>query len=454
MANRISQSLMSVCLVFALGFLPVLLNDAAAQSRAGVAGKSKWAKNKERRAAPKSDSENYTTDRKVAAQGLRERTHKRLTRVHELIGEEKYDEALATIEPLVGGTKGLAYEYAVVLQTMGHVYASQGDYHRSIDVFKEAVALDVLPNHSHFNLMLAIAQLYIVTERFRDGLEYLDVYFAAVVKAPPNAWELKAIAHAQLEQLRPAVDAIKMAILLSNKPKKNWYELLLGLHYQLKEYPEAAEVLEILIAGWPEKKDHWVQLSGIYVELKRDNRALAVLALAHTEGLLDKEKEWLSLANLYMYKDVPYSAAEVVAQGLDNGVIEPTKKNYELLGNAWYQAQELDRAIDAYREAGKVWDEDGKMDLQAAYLLVEQERWAEAATSLAAAVRKGKLRDMGNVHVLQGMTYFELGRNSDAKRAFRNARKFPKAAAAAGEWLNHIEDQEARRAAQQVSMAR
>ena len=142
----------------------------------------------------------------------------------------------------------------------------------------------------------------------------------------------------------------------------------------------------------------------------------------------------------------------MVSQGLDIGVIEPTKKNYELLGNAWYQAQELDRAIDAYREAAKVWDEDGKMDLQTAYLLVEQERWAEAEGSLAAALRKGELRDMGNVYVLMGMTYFELGKNADAKRAFRNARKFPKAAAAAGEWLNHIEDQEARRA-RQVSMA-
>lgn len=449
---NLGRALTLLLVALAIGVTPVFLNDATAQSRGGVAGKSKFAKNKGESSAAKRDSENYQTDRKVSAQGLRERTHKRLTRVYELIGEEKYDEALATIQPLLAGTKGLPYEYAVVLQTMGHVYASKGAYADSIEVFKEAVAMDVLPNRSHFNLMLSIAQLYIVTERFREGLEYLDVYFNAVIKAPPNAWELKAIAHAQLEELRPAIEAIKMAILLSNKPKQNWYQLLLGLHYQLKEYPEAAETLEILIAGWPEKKDYWVQLSGLYVELKKDDRSLAVLALAHAEGLLDKEKEWLALANLYMYRDVPYSAAEVVAQGLDIGVIEPTKKNYELLGNAWYEAQELDWSIDAYREAAKVWDEDGKMDLQAAYLLVEQERWAEAEASLAAALRKGELRDMGNVHVLMGMTYFELGKNAAAKRAFRQARKFPKAASAAGEWLNHIEDQEARRA-RQVSMA-
>ncbi len=452
MTRRISRSFLLVCLVFALGASFVFLTDAAAQSRAGVAGKSKFAKNKDRQSAPKRDSENYLTDRKVAAQGLRERTHKRLTRVHQLIGEEKYDEAMATAQPLLDGTKGLPYEYAVVLQTIGHIHAAQGDYARSIDVFKEAVAMDVLPNHSHFQLMLVIAQLYIVTDRFREGLGYLDVYFSALIKAPPNAWELKAIAHAQLEELRPAIDAIKMAIALSNKPKENWYQLLLGLHYQIKEYPEAAATLETLIAGWPKKKDYWVQLSGLYVELKKDKRALAVLVLAHTEGLLDKEKEWLSLANLYMYKDVPFSAAEVVAQGLDIGMIEPTKKNFELLGNAWYQAQELDLAIEAYQEAAELWDEDGKMDLQAAYLLVEQERWAEAEGSLAAALRKGDLRDMGNVYVLMGMTYFELDRNSDAKRAFREARKFSKAEAAAREWLKHIEDREAK-AAQQLSMA-
>jgi tetratricopeptide (TPR) repeat protein len=448
---NLGRTLTALLITLAIGVMPVLLNDAAAASRAGVAGKSKFAENK-KAGAPPPDSENYQTERKVAAQGLRERTHKRLTRVHELIGEEKYAEAMETIQPLLDGTKGLDYEYAVVLQTMGHIYASQGDYAGSINVFKEAVAMDVLPNHSHFQLMLVIAQLYIVTERFREGLQYLDIYFGAVVKAPPNAWELKAIAHAQLEELRPAIEAIKMAIALSNNPKENWYQLLLGLHYQLKEYPEAAEVLEILIAGWPEKKDYWVQLSGLYVELKKEDRSLAVLALAHAEGLLDKEKEWLSLVNLYMYKDVPFTAAQVVAQGLEIGVIEPTKKNYELLGNAWYQAQELDLAIEAYRQAAKLWDEDGKMDLQAAYLLVEKEAWAGAEASLAEALRKGKLKDMGNVYVLMGMTSFELGRNADAKNAFREARKFPKSADAAREWLNHIEERESK-AARQVSMA-
>jgi tetratricopeptide (TPR) repeat protein len=188
------------------------------------------------------------------------------------------------------------------------------------------------------------------------------------------------------------------------------------------------------------------------VELKKEDRSLAVLALAHAEGLLDKEKEWLSLVNLDMYKDVPFTAAQVVAQGLEIGVIEPTKKNYELLGNAWYQAQELDLAIEAYRQAAKLWDEDGKMDLQAAYLLVEKEAWAGAEASLAEALRKGKLKDMGNVYVLMGMTSFELGRNADAKNAFREARKFPKSADAAREWLNHIEERESK-AARQVSMA-
>jgi tetratricopeptide (TPR) repeat protein len=153
-----------------------------------------------------------------------------------------------------------------------------------------------------------------------------------------------------------------------------------------------------------------------------------------------------------MYRDVPFSAAAVMAEGLEIGVMEPTKKNFELLGNAWYQAQELDLAIDAYREAAKVWDEDGKMDLQAAYLLVDQENWEEAEAALAAALRKGNLRDMGNVYMLMGMTYFERGKVADAKRAFREAGKISKNRDAAREWLNHIEDQEARRA-RQVSMA-
>ena len=62
--------------------------------------------------------------------------------------------------------------------------------------------------------------------------------------------------------------------------------------------------------------------------------------------------EQVTMAYLYLNADVPYKAAKVMDKGLNNDSIDGKSKNWELTGNAWRQAQEMEKAIPAMEISG------------------------------------------------------------------------------------------------------
>lgn len=380
-------------------------------------------------------------DREVEPGTMTENTYRRLEDVHELISDEKYAEAEEKARELVDRARS-NYEEAVAVQTYGHILAAQEKYPRAIEQFMRAIELDALPNPTHFGMMYNVAQLLISTDEFEEGLQWLNRYFDAVPQKEIdlNAYVLAASANAEMNNHRRAIDYIEKALELSKKPKESWYQLLLAMHLELKDYQKSAKVLERIIKIWPDEKQYWTQLSSIYLQLNQDQKALSVLELAHTKGILEKASEWKQLAQLYLFLEIPYKGAQVLEEGMNKGIVERNKDNLELLGNAWYSARELDKAIDAFRQAGKL-AVNGKLDMRTAYLLVDQEKWGEARQALNSALEKGGINDRGNAYVLLGMSNYELGNTEAAKEAFRNAMDFDDSRNAASQWLRHIEQE-------------
>lgn len=387
-------------------------------------------------------------EREVEAGSLTERMYNDLNEVYEMIGEEEWQASYSRLEELLDRSERNTYTQAVIHQGLGHVMASQERMREALTHFERSVSLNELPNSQHFQLMLQIAQLYYIENDYRTSLTKLDEWLCAVPTEKSNradAYELKASAHAELEEYRPALQAIERAIAISDDPKEQWYQLKLGMHFELKEMPEAAETLEILVQMSPNKKDYWIQLSGVYLELQNEARALSVLALANRKGLLDKESEYKQLSSLYQSEGVPYKAADILQGAIEAGGVENTKRHWEMVAGAWYEAHELDRALAAYERAG-AQASDGEIDLQRSSILVDQERWSEARSALSRALNKGGLSDRqtGNAYLLLGMAEFNLNNFSAAREAFNEATNYGTIRQAAQEWLNHL-DQQARK---------
>jgi tetratricopeptide (TPR) repeat protein len=383
--------------------------------------------------------------RDVKAQALTEATYNKLSGIYEAIGEELYNEAAADLQKMLNKADSASYERAIILQALGHVESSRERYDQALTYFKESVAIDSLPNLQQFQMMYAIAQLEIMSERYREGLKTLNEWFC---KVPPeqikaDAYVLRANAYIELENYQASLQAITKAIEITETPKKNYYQVKLASQYELNRLNDAATTLKTMITYWPEDEALWKQLSSVYLNIKKESDALSVLELAYKRGYLGKKTEIEQLASLYQLKDIPYQAAAVLEKGISDGILESNKKYWERAGNAWYQARELEKALVAYEKAGRFSD-DGKLDLRRGFILIDRRDWDAAKTSLARAIEKGGLTDTetGNAWLLIGMSELNQDRYSAAIEAFDKAQHFISSRQAARLWIGQVKERQ------------
>lgn len=388
-------------------------------------------------------------DRDVRQGTLDEVMWKQLNNVYEQVGEERYDDAYAGLQRLLARTGRDAYLQAILNQALAQVEWSRGNYDPALGYFEAAVELDALPDEAHYGLMYQIAQLYFMKERLDEALEKLELWFCKVPpeKVTSSAYVLKASIFAQKSNFPAMLEAIETAIAMDPAPKENWYVMKLAAHYELEQYPQAAETLELLISKWPDKKLYWTQLSQIYYRLKRDDRALAVLVLAYRRGMLDKQGDLTWLSSMYSNAELPYKAAEVLEQGIRDGIVQGDKNHWTMVADAWYAAEELEKSLGAYERAGQA-AEDGGVDLRRAYILVDMERWSAALEALDRALEKGGLdeRRTGEAYLMRGMAYFNLEQFDSASADWGRAARYETSKKAARQWIDHLRDERRRRA--------
>ena len=389
-------------------------------------------------------------ERKVTGGALDEPTYKKLNDIYEDVGNELYDIAYDKLIIMINRAKG-KYLKATVFQMLAQVEWARSNYDSALSNFEKAVDLDALPNNIHFALMYQIAQLYYMQERYDEALDKLDLWMC---KVPPEkiksaVFVLKASIYAQKKDWKSVIPAIEKAISMSDKPKESWYQLKLASHFELEQFPKAADTLETMIQLWPDKKVYWVQLSQIYYKLKKDEEALSVIALAYRRNMLDKQTDIMYLSNLYSNQDVPYKAAAALQKGIEDGLVKSDKKHWTMVADTWYAADEMEKALYGFEQAGKVAT-DGDIDLRRGYILVDMERWEVATEALEAAIEKGGFNDRkaGEAYVLLGMSYFNLEEYSKASTAWGRAGKYPKSKKPAQQWMNHMREERARKVAQ------
>ena len=390
-----------------------------------------------------------TEKRNVQSKALDELTWKQLNAVYEEVGEEKFDNAYADLQKMLKRAGRNEYLQAILYQALAQVEWSRKNYDASLSHFEKAVELNALPDQQHFSLMYQIAQLYFMKDRYDDALEALALWFCKVPEetVTSHAYVLKASINAQKKDYREALKAIEVAIAMDEDPKESWYQLKLASHFELGQFPEAAATLELMITRWPDKKSYWMQLSQIYYKLEQEDKALASLALAHRKGLLDKQGDITYLSSLYSNANVPFKAAEVMEDGINSGIVEPTKENWTLVAETWYAAEELERSLAAFEKAGKAAD-DGDIDLRRGFILVDMEDWETALQALDQALSKGGLGDRreGEAYLLRGMAKFNLGRFDSASSDWGKAARYENTKDAARQWMNHLREERLRRA--------
>lgn len=383
-----------------------------------------------------------TVEREDPGSTMGELAYKRLSKIHEMMGEERYGDALDEI----GRMENMRlndYEKALMWQTYGFIYSAQGQFTKAIDYFERSLAEDALSTQAQQGMLYSLAGLYQSEGRYEDAIETMRTWFRYAEEPDAGAYIMVAGSFAELERYREALPCVQLAIAVADEPRESWYQLELAIHMEQDDYRAAAEVLRTIIRLWPDKRRYWETLSGVYLELKEDQLALATMMAAYNRGLITDGPKILNLVRLNLYLDNPYVAGRILQRGIEEGAVEGDADNLNLLRSAWTSAKEYDRAIAVIDQLGQLTG-DPKYYMDKAGILNEQARWEDVIAAARQALDAGT-GTPARAWLLMGMAYTELDRLGEALDAFDKVRETgdAKERQNAAAWIAFVRDRQA-----------
>lgn len=376
------------------------------------------------------------------AQAMSESAYRKLSAAHELLGEDRIQEALAKLK-VMEASRLSKYEQALVFQTYGFAYAQLNQYDNAVNYFERCIGLNAMGKEAQHGMLYSLASLYASQSSYQKAIDTLNRWFPEELNPPGSAYMLMASSLFELKRFNDALPYVKKAIAKSTEPPEAWYQLGLSIYFETKDFTSAVALLRKMLGRWPDKLTYWEMLSGAYQQLGKETDAMAATALAHKKGLLTDESKILNLVRMKLYVGVPFEAGELLADELASGRVSKTQKHQALLLNAWIEAKALDNAIDVI-DALSATAKTGKYQLQKAQLLTEQAKWQQALTAANEAIRLGNFKKTANAYLIKGMAHAELNQLDSALKALKKAQSLGGNAGSQAEgWVAFVLDKQA-----------
>ncbi len=357
--------------------------------------------------------------------------------------ENSYHTAIQKLTVYLDEENIKAYDKAVINQTLGYAYNAQENYKLSIESFVKAVSTNALPDKVTHELTYIIAQLYIHAEEYTEGLSYLDKWFEKESNPSSEAHLLAASAYYQINQFKKLIPHAKYAIEKSDAPQQSWYELLIAGYYETKMYRDAALLLETMINKYPDNDSYWLQLVAVYQQNKQETKALAISELAYEKGIL-KGDDIIQLAQTYLYLQLPLEAAAILDSEINNGTIDSSKANIELLSNSWLLAHDEEKAAFTLEQYISKFN-DISLNYKLAHIYVELENWDKAKNTLETVVTDKNITTQPKIEatawLLLGISSYHKKDTVRSTQALNKALAFKETRDQAKWWLNQIEEE-------------
>ena len=371
-----------------------------------------------------------------AAGAMSEGAYRGVQEATELLTQNKHSQALERLNKLLDS--GSVFEKAVIYYNMGFAHSATENYVKATEAFAKALQLNALPQQQHEQLQYNLGQLYIAANKPDEGIKTLQQYVTeSCGKVPAEAHIFLANALSQAKRYQEAVPEIDRAIDKAGAVKESWLQLKLAINYELKDYKACAEALVGLIGLKANGAEYWRQLSSMFLQMKRDTEAVAVLALAERQGFVSKPAEIVNLYNVYMMMELPFKAGMVLQQALDAGKVPADEKHLDQLANAWINARETQRAEATLKQLASMADR-GEYFFKLGAMYGDNEQWRDSKQALEQAIQKGGLKRTGEAWMRLAVAQYNLNSVSGTQAALQQAMKFDESRKQAGEWLRYL----------------
>lgn len=335
-------------------------------------------------------------------------------------------------------------ERAMIHQDYAFIASAEGEREEARRRFRLAIETGGLYEQTK-DARYKIAMLWMQDEEWKKASDTLEQWFTEEPDPNANAYYILALNYYQQERYEEALAPARKAIEMSDAPKESWLQLVLGIHLLQKDYEAAVPVLEQLLALFP-SRNYFMSLSTVHGALGNYEEAAIPLQLAYEQGLLTEDDHLRRLGQLLLFLNLPYRAAEVLEDGLEEEVIDVDSDVLAMLSNSWIAAREYEAAVDPLERAAAMSD-DGELYIRLAQVHVQRENWDGATGALRKALDKGSLGQTGDAHLLMGIALYSQKRPGEARRWFQNASGYDSSEEEARIWLNHIDQELAAAAA-------
>ena len=327
--------------------------------------------------------------RESPSEGASSRMAKRLNLLNDAMNDSDYPLVIEHAEDILVQERANDYDRAYASNLAGHAAYNMDDTEGAKRYIARAIEYDALDNDNHLQAILMLAQMHGQDEENDQALALLDRYFNESGSKDANDLALRGQLFYQAERYEEAIPALREAIEAADEPHTSWTQALMAAYAETGREAEATALAEQIAAGAPDDKRSQVNLASMYMQMGQDAQAIEVMERLRASGQLTEDREYRNLMALHLNTDGGEAAAiQVINEGLEKGVLEANHQSYLALAQAYYFSDQVEPAIQAYRQAAPLGN-DGETWLNLARVLYGEGREAEAAEAAREALAKG-----------------------------------------------------------------
>ncbi|MGL1154444.1 tetratricopeptide repeat protein [Vibrio parahaemolyticus] len=359
------------------------------------------------------------------AQELSQYTASRVQRAHNLAQEEKFKDAISTLESL---ELSHGYDQAFVARMLGIFYWQNEQVKPAIKQLDFAVSSGLLQDEQAWQTRKMLADILLNEQQFAKALPH---YYELSKAVPKNqkaheVWLRIAQSHYQLSQWNKVLSAMGRYEKFGQPDELGPLSIKLSSELELKKWLPAIVTIKRLIAIEPERVEWWRQLVALHLRVDDSKRALDAMALAKLQGVALSQDDFKLLAQLYAKRGIPERAALIMEQLEDLNVDSQLKAQQ---ATYWQMAKEWDKSIDSWRVAAKL---NSKYYWNYSQLLVQEGHYQQALAALDKV--KGRKAD---VALIKTRAYYKLNRLDDALANAKRANEI-KPSNQAKSWVKYL----------------
>ena len=397
---------------------------------------------------------------------INESTFRRLSDAQEFIDAEEYDEAVEVLRALADRPKRYnGAELAQVYNMLAYASYEKDDIDATIRNYE--LVLAQMPNISEGTETTTLNQLSKLY--FQEGMKYegeqanqwlqkalgrMQEWMEKAENPGPDAHFYIAQIYYQMKDYERAIERLETVVALSRERcqqvRENWWTMLQFLYFEQENWPKVIEILEILVKEFP-KRAYWVNLASVYGETDQPDKQLWTMEAAHVGGFLEMESDVRTFGGLLLQGEIPNRAAKYLQQGFDDEIVERNVLNLQTLGQAYQLAQDVDKAIPIFEEAGDL-AEDGETYDRLAVLYLQKDQFSKCQTAAENALEKGGLKNELATKITLASCQFNLDRLVAARKTFVDVRRAARQQEErseernANQWIAYIDSEQRRRA--------